>query len=168
MKRLTTDRLLLRPLTLEDAGALNRLNADPQVMRYIGPLQDSVEKTRRYLMDGPMADYHKYGFGRHAMLHRASGEFIGFCGLKYLPELDEVDVGYRLLPAYWGQGLVTEAARETMRFGREDLGLKRIIGLAMPDNQASIRVLEKLGMQYEKQVTHLDTECVCYCWERGE
>lgn len=165
MQVLHTKRMLMRPLRLEDAQALNRLNSDHQVMRHIGPLQTSVALTRQYLKDSPLRDYQLYGYGRHALVHQANNEFIGFCGLKFLPDFNEVDIGYRLLPSYWGQGLAFEAAQAAMQFGKEQLGLKRIIGMAMPDNQASIRLLQKLGMQYEKQVTHLGTECVYYAIE---
>lgn len=162
MQSLHTERLLLRPLTIEDASALHRLNSDERVMRYIGPLQQSVEDTAHYLQTSPLRDYQLYGYGRHAVIHKDSGEFIGFCGLKYLADLQETDIGYRLHPDYWGQGLALEAAQAAMKFGQHQLNLKRIIGLAMPDNQPSIRLLQKLGMRYEKQVAHLGTECVCY------
>ncbi|MBT1062306.1 GNAT family N-acetyltransferase [Bowmanella sp. Y26] len=162
MQSLYTERLLLRPLTLEDAAALHRLNSDERVMRYIGPLQHSVEDTAYYLQTSPLRDYQRCGYGRHAVIHKGSGEFIGFCGLKYLTDMQETDIGYRLHPDYWGQGLALEAAQAAMQFGQHQLGLKRIIGLAMPDNQSSIRLLQKLGMRYEKQVAHLGTECVCY------
>ena len=84
---------------------------------------------------------------------KARGNDIGFAGLKYLEELDEVDVAYRLLPAFWGQGLATEAALASVRYGFAKLGLKRIIGLTMPENVASIRVLEKAGLHYTEEVS---------------
>ena len=74
-------------------------------------------------------------------------------GLKYLEELGEVDVAYRLLPTHWGQGLATEAALASVRYGFADLGLKQIIGLVMPENIASVRVLEKAGLRYTETVT---------------
>ena len=79
------------------------------------------------------------------------GEFfvIGFAGLKWLVELGEVDLGYRFLPAYWGVGLATEAGEAVLRYGFERLGLRRVIGLVMPENTASIRVLEKLGLRFD-------------------
>ncbi len=75
------------------------------------------------------------------VLLRGTGENIGFAGLKYLEDLDEVDVAYRLLPKYWGKGLATEVALASVRHGFTNLGLKQIIGLAMPENIASVRVL---------------------------
>ena len=105
------------------------------------------------MIDHPIADYRKHGFGRGACILKSTGQQIGFAGLKYLEELDEVDVAYRLLPAFWGQGLATEAALASVRYGFAKLGLKRIIGLAMPENVASIRVLEKAGLHYVEEVS---------------
>ena len=93
MPIIETTQTLLRPLTLDDAEALNAVNSRPEVMRFIGPVEESVEKTRQYLLKGPLADYEKHGFGRHACIDKASGKLIGFSGLKYLPSLDEVDIG---------------------------------------------------------------------------
>ena len=91
-------------------------------------------------------DWEQPGIGRWAAVHRATGAVIGFAGLKYLPELGVVDLGYRFLPAFWGRGLATEASRACLAYGFETLGLERVIGLTDPENQASMRVLEKVGM----------------------
>ena len=113
----------------------------------------NVEQARQILIDHPIADYRKHGFGRGACILKSTGEQIGFAGLKYLEELGEVDVAYRLLPAHWGQGLATEVALGSVRYGFADLGLKRIIGLVMPENIASVRVLEKAGLRYTETIT---------------
>ena len=146
---LETDRLLLRQYVEEDAEAFFRLNTDPEVLRFVPdpPLQ-SVEQARQLLIDHPIADYRKHGFGRGACILKSTGEQIGFAGLKYLDELGEVDVAYRLLPAYWRHGLATEAASASLHYGFAELGLPRIIGLVMPENIASVRVLEKAGLRY--------------------
>jgi [ribosomal protein S5]-alanine N-acetyltransferase len=151
---LETDRLLLREFVEEDAEAFFKLNTDPQVIRFVPdkPLL-SVEQARQILLDHPIADYRKHGFGRGACILKSSGEQIGFAGLKYLEELGEVDVAYRLLPAHWGQGYATEAALASVQFGFADLRLKRMIGLVMPENLASARVLEKAGLRYIERVT---------------
>src|ERR1041384_7991053 len=141
---LETDRLLVREFVESDAEALFQLNSDPQVLRFVPDKQlRSVEQAPQMLLDHPIADYRKYGFGRGACILKSSGEQIGFAGLKYLKELDEVDVAYSLIRAYLGLGLATEAARASVRFGFTELRLKRIIGLVMPENIASVRVLEK-------------------------
>jgi len=151
---LETDRLLLREFVEEDAEAFFKLNSDPQVLRFVPdkPLLN-VEQAQQLLVDHPIADYRKYGFGRGACILKSTGEQIGFAGLKYLEELGEVDVAYRLLPSHWGLGFATEAALASVRFGFANLGLKRIIGLAMPENIASVRVLEKTGLHYVETVT---------------
>jgi ribosomal-protein-alanine N-acetyltransferase len=151
---LETDRLLLREYVEEDAEAFFKLNTDPEVLRFVpDKALLSVEQARRILLDHPIADYRKYGFGRGACILKRTGEQIGFAGLKYLEELGEVDVAFRLMPSHWGLGLATEAALASVRFGFADLGLKQIIGLAMPQNIASVRVLEKTGLRYVETVT---------------
>lgn len=151
---LETDRLLLREFVEEDAEAFFKLNSDLEVLRFVPdkPLLN-VEQARQLLVDHPIADYRKYGFGRGACILKSTGEQIGFAGLKYLKELGEVDVAYRLMPTHWGLGFATEAALASVRFGFAELGLKRIIGLAMPENVASVRVLEKTGLRYVETVT---------------
>ena len=151
---LETERLLLREFVEEDADAFFKLNTDPQVVRFVPdkPLLN-VEQARQILLDHPIADYRKYGFGRGACILKSTGEQIGFAGLKYLEELGEVDIAYRFLPAHWGQGFATEAALASVRFGFAELGLKRIVGLVMPENIASARVLEKTGLHYVETVT---------------
>ena len=82
--------------------------------------------------------------------------------MKYLPELDAVDVGYRFLPEYWGQGLATEACRASISFGFEELILNQIIGLVLAENIASIRVLEKVGMRFDGEVTYAGQTALRY------
>ena len=118
---LETDRLLLREFVEDDAESFFKLNNYPEVVRFVPdkPLLN-VEQARQTLIDHPIADYRRYGFGRGACILKSTGEQIGFAGLKYLNELGEVDVAYRLLPAHWGQGLATEVALASvqLRFRR--------------------------------------------------
>ena len=151
---LETDRLFLREYVEDDAEAFFRLNSDPEVLRFVPDKRLlNVEQARQILVDHPIADYRKYGFGRGACILKSTGEQIGFAGLKYLEEFGEVDVAFRLMRTHWGLGLATEAALAAVRFGFADLDLKRIIGLVMPDNIASVRVLEKAGLRYVETVT---------------
>ncbi len=142
----STTRLDHRALTADDAESFYALNSHPDVMRYTGepPIQ-SLEQAQQAIADYP--DFKTIGYGRWGCFYKPTGELIGFCGLKYLPELDEVDIGFRYLPAYWGRGLATEAALACIDFGFDTLRLERIIGLVLEQNVASIRVLEKIGMQ---------------------
>src|SRR5205823_9173102 len=151
---LETDRLFLREYVEDDAEAFFRLNSDPEVLRFVPDKRLlNVEQARQILVDHPIADYRKYGFGRGACILKSTGEQIGFAGLKYLEELDEVDVAFRLMRTHWGLGLATEAALAAVRFGFTDLGLNRIIGLVMRENIASWRVLEKTGLRYVETAT---------------
>ncbi len=152
---LETDRLLLRESVVEDAPALFAMNAHPQVQRYTGePPPESVEVMAKLIANYP--HYKDRGYGRLSCVLKATSEVIGFCGLKKLPELGgAVDVGYRLRPESWGKGLATEAARACVEHGFEALKLARIIGLVDPENLASARVLEKVGMRFDGEVVYL-------------
>jgi RimJ/RimL family protein N-acetyltransferase len=146
---LDTERLILREYTEEDAPDLFRLGSDPDVMRYVPdkPMAN-VDEARETLLSHPIADYQQHGFGRWACIVKATRQNVGFCGLKHLKEMKEVDLGFRFLPAHWGKGLATEAAQASVDYGFRRLALDHIIGLSHPDNQPSIRVLEKVGMQF--------------------
>jgi ribosomal-protein-alanine N-acetyltransferase len=90
------------------------------------------------------------GYGRFACVWKDTGEVIGFSGLKYLPEINDTELGYRFLPQFWGKGLATEAGRASIDFARTDLGLARLVGLVHPDNHDSAKVLTKLGFAVER------------------
>lgn len=144
-----TPRLFLRQLTPEDARHFYELNLDPDVIRYTGNLPfESVEHAREFLEN--YDHYEHFGYGRWATLLRDTGEWIGWCGLKFEEEFGATDVGYRFFKKHWGKGYATESARASLKYGFEKLGLKRIEGRAAIANPASIRVLQKIGMQYVK------------------
>lgn len=164
-----TDRLLLREFGEDDVEAYYRLGSDPEVTRYTGTGQlSSIEHALQILRENPLTDYRRDGFGRWACVSKANGEVIGFAGLKRLPELGEVDIGYWLLPAYWGAGLATEAGRAALDYGFGRLKLPRIIGLCDPANRGSIRVLEKLGMTYAETITYRGDESLKYVLDSGQ
>lgn len=164
-----TERLILREFVEDDAGAFLRLNSDPLVTRYTGDKPPaSLEEARTILRDYPIADYGKYGFGRWAVILKSTGELIGFSGLKYLDDLKEVDVGYRLLSAYWGIGLATESARPAMAYGFGKLALERIIGLVEPENVASVKVLQKLGLSYIGKTEYRNNTVAKYALDRSD
>ena len=143
-----TDRLLFRRFTEDDAPLLYDLNLDPEVIRYThDPLTD-VEHARKVLKEVILPQYILYDHGRWAVHLRFGLEFIGWCGLKYLTETNEVDLGYRFKKNFWGNGYATEAARACIKYGFAMLNLGRIVGRALPANLASIKVLEKSGMEY--------------------
>ena len=162
-RQLETDRLRLRWFTDADVQVMFELNSDPDVIRYAesSPAQD-LDEARQRLEQGPLADYEKYGYGRFAVELKETGEVIGFCGIKYLPEIDLPEVGYRLLKKYWGMGIGTEAARVCVDFAREDLGVELLVALIEPENKASVRIAEKLGMARGPLIHIYDTDAFQY------
>jgi ribosomal-protein-alanine N-acetyltransferase len=142
-----TERLYLREMTPNDAEVAYILNLDPEVIRYTGddPFE-SIEEAKTFLEN--YASYRTYGFGRWGMILKETGEYLGWCGLKYTPELDEFDIGYRLMKKFWGKGYATEAAEACLELGFNRFDMKAIVGRAMPANVASVRVLEKIGLSY--------------------
>ena len=156
-----TDRLQHRAFTVDDAAAFFALNSNQDVMRFTGePLLASVDAARQAIAN--YQDFDKVGYGRWACVLKETQAIIGFCGLKYLADLDEVDVGYRFLPQHWGRGLATEACVASLKFGFNKLCLNQIIGLVLPDNAASIRVLEKSGMQSEGEFVYDGIQALRY------
>lgn len=162
-----TDRLEHRALTVDDAEAFFVLNSHPDVMSLTGeaPLE-SLEAAREAIANYP--DFNTVGYGRWACILKETQTLIGFCGLKFLPELDETDVGYRLLPQYWGRGLATEACLASVNFGFSTLHLDRIIGLVLPENIASVRVLEKVGMQADGEIVYDGVHAMRYSISRQD
>ncbi len=143
-----TERLFVREFVEDDAEAFYAFNSDPRVMRYTGePPSTSIQQVRQMIRDYP--DYRQHGHGRWAVVYKPDDRVIGFNGLKYLDDLEEVDLGYRLRSDYWGRGIATESSLAIVRYGFETLGLRRIVGLVFPRNLASVRVLEKVGMRYD-------------------
>jgi RimJ/RimL family protein N-acetyltransferase len=144
----SSGRLLARELTPADAGDLYALNADREVIKYTGDQPFRSVADARQFLEG-YRDYELYGCGRWALNRKEDGAFIGWCGLKMHDE-DWVDLGFRLLRKYWGQGYATEAARASLYVGFKELKLLQVIGRAAASNSASLRVLEKLNMRFWK------------------
>ena len=148
-----TERLLLRPYTVNDIEAAYQMNLDPEVSRYTGDGGvHSLEEIDTIIRTHVLGDYQKHGFGRMAVVWKETNEYIGFSGLKYLPEFDAVDIGYRFKSAFWGKGIATEANLPFIDYGFKTLKLNKIIGMAFPENKASVRVLEKLGLRFKKWI----------------
>ena len=153
MKILETERLILRQLTTDDAEFILELVNDPSFIRNIGDRNvRTIEDACAYILKGPVASYAKNGFGLYLVQLKETGESIGMCGLIKRDTLEDVDIGYALLPRYWAKGYAVEAARATMAYGKDVIGLKRLVAIVDPANEGSIRVLDKLGLRYEKMV----------------
>lgn len=144
---LQTERLLLRPFIIEDAQDFYDLNADPEVTKYTGDgAFANIKAAENFIRN-----YHPYtteGMGRWAVLSKSDGAYLGWCGLRYVPELKEVDLGYRFFKKYWGQGYATESSQACLGYGFKILHLNKIVARAMEENIGSIRVMEKLGMRF--------------------
>ena len=143
-----TERLILRRFESGEGRLIYTLNEDPEVTRYTGDPVRDLAHANEVLDQVILPQYALYNHGRWAVHTKPGMEFIGWCGLKYRPERDEVDLGYRFIKSAWGKGYASEAAMASINYGFEKLGLRRIVGRAMPGNIASIKVLEKCGMRF--------------------
>jgi RimJ/RimL family protein N-acetyltransferase len=151
MIKIETERILLREFTLEDCEAVFEFSMNKEVQKYTGDITlQTVNQAKDIIKNVWFSDYKKYGYGRWAVVYKPVNKVIGFAGLKYLPELDETDIGYRFLPEYWGKGIATEVSKEIIKYGFEVLKLKKIIGITMTNNIASSKVLEKIGLGFYK------------------
>ncbi|MEO7768125.1 MAG: GNAT family N-acetyltransferase [Ferruginibacter sp.] len=145
---LQTPRLLLRQFTEADAPLVHQLNRDPEVVKFVHePTLQSDEEARNIIVNIIIPQY-KNNLGRWAIHRKDTNEFIGWCGLKYLTQTSEIDLGYRFHQIAWGKGYATESAKYVMEHGFKKLYLKEIVGKAHKENKGSINVLEKIGMQY--------------------
>lgn len=145
---LQTTRLILRQFTEADAALILELNSDPEIVKYVHePTLKTIEHAQDILNNIILPQYQN-NLGRWAIHTKHNMDFIGWCGLKYLPEPDEVDLGYRLMQKAWGHGYATEAAQASLEHGFNELNLKLITGRAHIENLASIKVLEKIGMDF--------------------
>ncbi|MFE6158318.1 GNAT family N-acetyltransferase [Streptomyces sp. NPDC056486] len=155
MPLIQTPRLVLRRWRDADVAPMTLINSDPEVMRWIGDgsAHDGEEQTRSTMARWEHG-WETEGFGLFAVEVRATGELAGFTGLSvphYLPEvMPAVEIGWRLGRSFWGQGLATEAARAALDFGLTDRGLERIVSIVQVGNDASERIMNKLGMRVER------------------
>ena len=156
-----TERLVLREFSSGDAFHFYQLNADPEVLRYTGdrPFINLAE-ARTFLQNYDA--YKKHGMGRWAVLNKADHVWLGWCGLKYHEDMDRVDLGFRFFRLHWVKGYATEAGEKLLHFAFANLELPKVVSVALADNQASTRVMEKLGLTFDHRGRYYDTECVFY------
>lgn len=148
-----TERLQLRLFTLDDAAFVLTLLNEPSFLENIGDKGvRTLADAREYLRNGPLLSYEQNGFGLYLVALRDTVMPMGMCGLLKREGLDDPDIGYAFLPQFWSHGYAIEAATAVMKYAQETLGRKRIVAITKPDNQASIRVLEKLGFTFTKLV----------------
>jgi RimJ/RimL family protein N-acetyltransferase len=150
---LETDRLVLRRISMDDAAFIVQLLNEPSFLRFIGDRGvRTLDDAHNYIRNGPMASYERFGFGLWLTLLKESGVPIGMCGLLKRETLKDVDLGFAFLPQFWRKGYAMESAAAVLSYGRSAFGLKRIVAITSPANDASIAVLERLGFVFEEMV----------------
>jgi len=168
LPELESERLSLRRLDFDDSPFLVTLLNEPSFLVNIGDRGvRSIEDAHRYLREGPMAMYERYGFGLWHVARKSDGVAIGMCGLLKRDILPDADIGYALLPEHWGVGYGFEAAHAVMLHGVGKFGLKRLIGVVSEGNESSIRVLEKLGLVFERMFSMREDEPPVRLYARG-
>jgi len=155
---LRTERLLLREFTMNDREALHAIAQEPDIFQYFPTKtaweMEKVERAIRHQIE----HWETFHYGLWAVTQPETGDLMGWCGLEFLPDTNETEVGYLLSRVYWGNGYATEAARASVQFGRDEIGLTEIIGLTDPRNFASQRVLEKSGLSYTRRQVYFGME----------
>ncbi|MGE7673514.1 GNAT family N-acetyltransferase [Lysinibacillus sp. NPDC094403] len=153
MKILETDRLTLRLQTTDDADFILELMNDPSWLQFIGDRGlRTVEDAREYIVNGPIRMYEQFGFCLYLVERNEDRSPVGICGLVKRDSLENVDIGFAFLPKYWGKGYAYEAASATLAYGVNTLGLNRIVAITTQDNEASAKLLEKIGLKFERLV----------------
>lgn len=151
MTPLETERLLLRHFNPDDAPFILALLNEPSFLRYIGDKKvHTLDDARQYIANGPVATYAQHGFGLYQVALKDTHTPVGMCGLLKREELPHPDIGFAFLPDFWNKGFAYEAAAAVLTDARERLQLDRILAIVNPDNDASIRLLEKLGFNFEQ------------------
>ena len=152
---------MLREFNITDAESFYKLNLNLNVIKYTGNSAfKDVDEAKTFLEN--YSDYQRNGFGRWAVINQSTEGFLGWCGLKYDENSDETDIGFRFFEHFWNKGFATESAKACIDYGFEKLNLKTIVGRAMKENMASIKVLEKIGLQYQRDFNFDDQEGVIY------
>jgi RimJ/RimL family protein N-acetyltransferase len=156
---LESERLSLRHIAEDDAEFIIKLLNEPSFVRNIG---DKGVRTKldavRYIRTGPVSSYERFGFGLYLVELKDTAVSIGICGLLKRDSLENVDIGFPFLPQFWSQGYAFEAASAVMVYGKDVLGISRIVAITAPDNTGSIRVLEKLGLRFERIIRLSESE----------
>ena len=161
MKILETDRTILREVTKDDAEFILDLLNQPSFIKYIGDRNVRTSASAAEYIESRFASsYRQFGFGMWAVELKETGTPIGICGFVKRDSLPDVDIGFAFLPQYCSQGYAFESASDTMKYGRDVLGLKRVVAITSQDNESSGRLLEKIGFKFESliKLPHDDEE----------
>lgn len=153
MNNLETERLILRELNASDAPFILRLLNEPSFLRFIGDKGvRNLDDARAYILNGPVASYKQNGFGLYLVQLKRNNTPIGICGLLKRESLADVDIGFAFVPEVWNQGYAFESADAVMIYAKDVLKLTRIIAITDKDNEASGKLLEKLGLMFDRMI----------------
>ncbi|HET6866940.1 MAG TPA: GNAT family N-acetyltransferase [Solirubrobacteraceae bacterium] len=158
-----TDRLVLRPLVVADVDEVVAMHAMPKVKRTMGAFDRAAALAR---LERNQLEWDERGYGLVAIREQASGRFIGRSGLKYWPQFDETEVGWVLRADAWGHGFATEAGQACLDWGFRDLNVPYLTAMIVADNNRSISVARRLGMEPLRSDTLMDLPVVVYAIER--
>ena len=155
---ITTARMILRPFVMDDAQPLFEIVNEPDIFQYFpNKAPWLLEKCERYI-NFQTRHWEKLGYGHWALTLAETGRLFGWCGLEFLEDTNETEVGYLLSRSFWGKGYATEAASSSIQFGKNEVGLQEIIGLTDLLNIASQRVLEKSGLIFTRKQVYFGME----------
>ncbi|MDN3642752.1 GNAT family N-acetyltransferase [Lutimonas halocynthiae] len=159
MNVISTDRLLINRITLDDAGFILKLMNDKDWIKNIGDRGiRTIEETEEYIRTRFLKTYDEVGFGFYSLIRKSDQQIIGIAGLVDREGLDHIDIGYGMLPEFRGKGYAFEATKAVYDYGYKDLKLDKIIAIVNPDNPSSIKLLSKLGLEFEKMIRLPDEE----------
>ena len=161
---LETERLIMRPLVESDIDEIFAMRSDEDIMRFIREPQGRNESLDWIKLVSARWDTEKLGFC--AVVEKRTGRFLGWCGIWRLKETNELEIGYAIEKTYWGKGFATEAAAKFIEYAFENIKPDKIVAVAEPENLASRRVMEKIGMKFVKTGTFYDRELVQYALNR--
>ena len=162
-KVLPIDDFTMRPLQVSDLDALAEIWSNPEVTRFLPSrgIPISRENTEKSLKSF-LKHWQQRGYGIWAIIENCSSQMIGYCGLRYLDELDEVEILYGLAKTYWQRGITTKAAKAAISYGFNVANLDKIMAMALPENLASRRVMEKAGLHYQKPIHIFNLDVLYY------
>ncbi len=163
---LETERLKMRPLVESDVDDIFAMRSDEEIMRFIREPQARDESFDWIKLVS--ARWHKDKLGFCAVIEKATDRFLGWCGIWRLKETGEIEIGYAIDKAHWGKGFATEAAAGFMRYAFDELNAERLVAVARPENTASRRVMEKLGMRFVKIATFYEQSLVQFAISKDE
>ncbi len=162
MSVIETERMILRKFTTDDLEEFYQIRSDPDVMKTLPAVKPRTREETLFIINRNNERWENQKFGIWAVEYKKDKKLIGYCGLQYLEDTPEVEIIYAIIEQFWGQGLITEAGQASFTYGFEKMNLDKLVGIALPDNIGSRRVMEKLGMIFEAETRNFGVGCVRY------